>query len=192
MNKLKKNKSGFGAIGLTLIIVIVALIGVVGWMVYKDYHKKVAPTYTAKTTDASTQLSPNSPKKYLTIKEWGVRAAYTSNYNLTYTLRSGSDNTGSSWADVSATELVNIDKNCALNGVGSVSRLAPSYVPDPGPNTIQQIAPHPDQYAHIGGYYYSAERGRAPCSDKPDATALQVKLYDIMNAIGPHIEAIPN
>ncbi len=56
MHKLKKNQSGFGGAELLLIIVIVALLGVVGWLVYKDNHK-TTPIATSKTTSATDPTS---------------------------------------------------------------------------------------------------------------------------------------
>jgi len=60
MSKLHKNNKGFSAVEGLLIVVIVALVGVVGYMVYKNHHKittntVVAPLITANpTTEQAT------------------------------------------------------------------------------------------------------------------------------------------
>ena len=72
MGKLQNNETGFGAVEVVLLVVIVALIGVVGWLVYKDQHKNAtvstintstnkpaAPTKT--TTATSTQQTRSAP-----------------------------------------------------------------------------------------------------------------------------------
>jgi len=39
MSKISKNENGFSAIEIVLIIAVLVLIGLVGWLVYKDHHK---------------------------------------------------------------------------------------------------------------------------------------------------------
>ncbi|HET8991571.1 MAG TPA: hypothetical protein VFN31_00865 [Candidatus Saccharimonadales bacterium] len=52
MGKLKNNQKGFSAVEATLILVIVILIGIVGYMVYKNHHN---------TTKASVSSAPANP-----------------------------------------------------------------------------------------------------------------------------------
>lgn len=61
MNKLKKNELGFGAVEGILILVIVLLIGVVGWFVYKNQNKAIS------STSATTSKTASSPVKTPTI-----------------------------------------------------------------------------------------------------------------------------
>ena len=64
MNKLSKNQKGFTAIEAVLIVVILVLIGVVGWLVYKNQHKttavKIATTSSNKPA-ATTHKSAVTP-----------------------------------------------------------------------------------------------------------------------------------
>jgi hypothetical protein len=46
------NESGFSAVELILVIAVIALLAVVGWMVYKDHHK--TSSTTSKTNSATT------------------------------------------------------------------------------------------------------------------------------------------
>lgn len=58
MNKIKKNESGFSVTEVILVVVIVALIGVVGWLVYKDHHKTTTVNITnTPATKPSTSIS---------------------------------------------------------------------------------------------------------------------------------------
>jgi len=68
MGKLQDNQSGFGAVGVMLVIIVLALVGVVGWMVYKNHPKAVSrstttlsktssPTLVTKT-DSTTTVKP--------------------------------------------------------------------------------------------------------------------------------------
>ena len=46
---MNKNQRGFGAVEGLLIIIVLAIIGVVGWMAYNSYHKVPATTSNPKT-----------------------------------------------------------------------------------------------------------------------------------------------
>ncbi|HUD07028.1 MAG TPA: hypothetical protein VMR34_04015 [Candidatus Saccharimonadales bacterium] len=75
MRTHKDNQSGFGTIELVLIIAVVVLLGVVGWLVYKNDHKtttaSVATTSSTRpatsattkktTTPTSTTTTPSNP-----------------------------------------------------------------------------------------------------------------------------------
>lgn len=73
MNKISKNEKGFSAVEAVLVLVIVILIGVVGWLVYDKHHDKIATTAsdtqptstTTKTTKSTTTTSTttSSPKE---------------------------------------------------------------------------------------------------------------------------------
>ncbi len=55
MGKLRNNQKGFGAVEGILILVIVALIGVVGFMAYKNHHKTVSSSTTLTSKSSSTK-----------------------------------------------------------------------------------------------------------------------------------------
>ena len=64
MRKLQKNENGFSAVEIVLVLVIIVLIGAVGWLVYKDNHKNT--TTSAKSTSASTKSSTSTSTKTTT------------------------------------------------------------------------------------------------------------------------------
>lgn len=59
MNKIKNNQSGFSAVELILILLVVGLLGAVGFLVYKNQKKPAATT----TTTTSTQKVTTEPTK---------------------------------------------------------------------------------------------------------------------------------
>lgn len=57
---MKRNENGFSAVEVVLVLVIVGLIGVVGFMVYKNHNKTRDGITTANTTKASTTTQPKT------------------------------------------------------------------------------------------------------------------------------------
>jgi Tfp pilus assembly protein PilE len=60
MGKLQRDENGFSAVEVVLVLVIVALIGVVGWLVYKDHRKTVATNNVATTTSTKATTTPKT------------------------------------------------------------------------------------------------------------------------------------
>ncbi len=83
MKNLNKNEHGFGAVEIILVLVIVGLLGVVGYMVYKNHNKTTPASTTITTTPvasttpttASTTTTPRTDLNagYLVVKQWGVK-----------------------------------------------------------------------------------------------------------------------
>jgi Tfp pilus assembly protein PilV len=61
---MKRNENGFSAVEVILLLVIVSLIGVVGFMVYKNHNKTSNSTTTASTTKSSTTPTKATPDPY--------------------------------------------------------------------------------------------------------------------------------
>lgn len=59
MKKLHNEQSGFGTIELVIIIVVVALLGTVGWEIYKHQKKTTPSSTTPTTTNHSTTTTPS-------------------------------------------------------------------------------------------------------------------------------------
>lgn len=60
MNKITKNEQGFSVIELVLAVVIIILVGVVSWLVYKDGHKKATVTTNSSTTKTGPVISTST------------------------------------------------------------------------------------------------------------------------------------
>ena len=60
MGKLKTDEKGFGAVEAILIVIIIVLIGAVGYLVYKNNHKTVVTKVVTvtKAIDSSTSSPP--------------------------------------------------------------------------------------------------------------------------------------
>jgi cytoskeletal protein RodZ len=61
MDKLNKNNKGFGSVELVLIVIIIAMLGVVGWFVYKNQHKTTTSTPVTKSTVPATKSTKTTP-----------------------------------------------------------------------------------------------------------------------------------
>lgn len=62
MGNIKKNETGFSAVELLIILVVVALIGGVGYFVYKSHHKTTpASVTTSTTTKPATKTTTPTP-----------------------------------------------------------------------------------------------------------------------------------
>ncbi len=77
---MKINQKGFSVVEILIIIVVVGLLGVVGWFVYDRQKDKTSDTSnTQASTMQKDEASKQETKKadpnegYLVVKEWGVR-----------------------------------------------------------------------------------------------------------------------
>jgi cytoskeletal protein RodZ len=60
MNK-HNHESGFGVVELALIVVIIAVLGAGGWLVYKNQKKATPPATSTTTTNTTTEPTTNTP-----------------------------------------------------------------------------------------------------------------------------------
>lgn len=162
MGKLKDNQKGFGAVEAVLVLVIVILIGVVGYMVYRNHHKtttaSVATTSSKSTNTASNKTSsssttPASSTQYMTISEWGVRLPLSSGITgITYKTRTS--------GDVQSADITVPNSQCTPMATiyrGSASDTDPTTQGfDGGGSTFQA-----NNDKQLGGYYYSFMTGNA-------------------------------
>ncbi|MHB1865236.1 MAG: hypothetical protein ACYCPS_03700 [Candidatus Saccharimonadales bacterium] len=91
MGNLKNNEQGFSAVEIVLVVVIVALIGVVGWLVYKNHHKTITPNVATISNNkpATPTTTPKTPTNTVTYKTYSDSAAQASfQYPSTWTLTS--------------------------------------------------------------------------------------------------------
>lgn len=77
MKKLSKSELGFGTVEIILVIIILALIGVVGWFVYKNQNKT--------TTSSNTTTGPvNTPTTVDPYADWTAYSSSDGQYSLKY------------------------------------------------------------------------------------------------------------
>lgn len=75
MNKISKSEKGFGAVEAVMALVIVVLIGVIGWMVYKNHNK--ASNVTSSSTTSKSTVNANSSSVKTTSNPYAGWKTYT-------------------------------------------------------------------------------------------------------------------
>ena len=89
MSKLTKNEKGFSAIELIMIVVIVVLIGGLGYIVYKNKHQPTKVVTVTKTVVAPTKSNtattkdPYSGWNTTTLKYEQISYKYPTNWTIT-------------------------------------------------------------------------------------------------------------
>jgi hypothetical protein len=67
VNKIPKNEKGFSVVEVVLMVVVMALIGTAGWLVYKNHHKTTMPMANTSTniltTTTKTSISTTTTSK---------------------------------------------------------------------------------------------------------------------------------
>jgi Flp pilus assembly pilin Flp len=80
MGRLHKDEKGFGAVEVILVLVIVGLIGAVGFMVYRSHHKTpVSSVATSTTAKKTTSAKANTPATPITSGPQSGWSTYTNN-----------------------------------------------------------------------------------------------------------------
>ncbi|MDB5163618.1 MAG: hypothetical protein JWS12_235 [Candidatus Saccharibacteria bacterium] len=189
----KLNSKGFSAVEALLILIIVGVIGFVGWYVYKsqkDTNKTLnntsqgasTPQKVTKTPTSSSPQSMTTTQKSLTVKEWGVQVPLDANTtDLYYTLNN-------SVASFRTKQLDTLLPSCTTNSVQVARGKATDTYPAPGTETstfkeiYDSVMTSSDKTVHnikpalIGDYYYiaPAEPG-ASCSAKSNGDAQETQ-----------------
>lgn len=78
---MKQNQKGFGAVEILIVIVVVGLLGTVGWLVYDRQKTKTPdskPAAQSSTQQKETAVTQPTQKTdpnegYFVVKEWGLR-----------------------------------------------------------------------------------------------------------------------
>jgi len=118
----------------------VALIGAVGWLVYKNYHKTntapVATTSTTKPVTKTTTTAPASTTKYLAVTQLGIEIPLNSTIaDLSYSWdSSGSD----AWFGSASLGQQSISPSSTCGITSTPQTFNQSLSPDPSdPNPIE-------------------------------------------------------
>jgi prepilin-type N-terminal cleavage/methylation domain-containing protein len=84
---MKINQKGFSVVEILIVIVVIGLLGAVGWLVYdrqssKTSEKPSTQTSAQQNTETKKQETPKEAAKvpeqqYLEVKEWGVKLPLT-------------------------------------------------------------------------------------------------------------------
>jgi Tfp pilus assembly protein PilE len=198
MKKLQKNQLGFGAIEALLVVVVVGLIGGIGYYTYRQHQKTTNASKDAslQQTSEKTSAKASSPKKssqqsYLVITEWNVKARPNPDLALSYKISAQYPNR----AVFDSAQLVAANATCGNGGGGSIGRLKPNDLVNPPEitsYTAEQFASDPqyeDGRAYIvkvGDYYYHYYPNQGPCADVGD---LQKHTQDAVKALLQTLQA---
>ena len=193
----REHQSGFGTLEILLFVLVVAVLAIVG-VVVPQHHKPISalfsaatsqkPTITQPQSTTTTTQSPQTTTQYLTITEWGVKAPYSGNDTLTYTL--SSDN---NIAYISSKQLTSADAQCTRSSAGSIRRYTATGLASPyntGPTIAETASQNPGLYTHVGNYYYIFAHAQSACGSVSVST--QNQANDTVKALVPNLQPIAN
>lgn len=199
-----KNQTGFAHFMIITVVLVVALMGTLGYIFYQnvinknnetskifDNSKKSDTVSTNKTSESKIMpVSKSSPdtKNTLKITDWGIKGEYHGNHSITYEIRSGNTITFINSDEISA--------GC-IEGVAKIVRLKPDddmratmvnggYVDSSvtAPKVSEGFAV--DKYAddqankHVGNYYYYLAGPAQYCPSTVDSSLQKNIFVDVM------------
>jgi hypothetical protein len=197
---MKRPQNGFSAVEALLIVIIVGMLGGVGWYVWhsqaqvdKTYSQTANSSMVPKSKTSAT-LNPTDNTNYFVIKEWGVRAKYSGNLALTYAP------IASSFAVFSSEQLSkSVNGGCKTFG-GRIERVKAGevYDSDVEGRPVEQLVNDPNVtivYKKIGNYYYLFMHDQSLCSDISDSSSaaadLQSQTNDAVKSLVKNLETVP-
>jgi hypothetical protein len=198
-NMRKLNQTGFSAVEGLLSLIVAVLIVFVGYYIYH------AQKNTSDTLNAASQVAQSSPAKgstkkpasnqssspqYFTIKEWNIRAPYSGDLDLEYTLTSGTPE----YVSFSSTQLDATDSQCKSSGNygGIVARyLSSDQVQNEdgtssGQTPAEYIAANnisSNKYDDIGNYYYFYSQPQGICGTSQASQDAQSQTVSAFEAL---------
>lgn len=197
MNNSREN--GFSAIEVALVILVVVLLGVIGWLVASRNNKS---SNSASNSTAVNSTKSENTTKYFTISQWAVRAPYNGNLTLEYSPpQAGGD------VYLSSAQLDQSDPNCSLyqtnmtGGYGGyIERLKPTdqITTETGQGTGQSAAQYYNQnynqsglyMSHIGNYYYLYVHPQGLCAQ--NSANIQNQTVSVFENIVDKLQAVPS
>lgn len=157
---MKTSQKGFATLEGLLILIIVGLIGFVGWYVYQSKNA-ADKSYSNAATASSAKVATTSKSTYLEIKEWGVRIKLNKNTESLYYYI---DPQKPDFAYLSLKIISNIAPNCAADkfSLAAIGRLSQAQQDDAtkNPSDTNQAGT-----IKIGSFYYSYGHSQADCTD---------------------------
>ncbi|HSX33118.1 MAG TPA: hypothetical protein VLF91_02150 [Candidatus Saccharimonadales bacterium] len=164
MNILKRRERGFGTVEGILIIVIFALLGVGGWLVYKNHHQTAEPVTTTKPATGPTNNS--TEQTAVNVSELGIKLTNVpqSIKDLTYEIVPSGSNQAYTTAAFTTSSLTKLDANCT--SIGSLNRYSGTYdaSTDQGPFTFVK---------QFSGFWIAFVHNGVECSQEPTTLNLQ-------------------
>ncbi|HEU5004607.1 MAG TPA: hypothetical protein VFT49_00790 [Candidatus Saccharimonadales bacterium] len=149
------------------------------------------------SSKTSSSSSSTSSTEYFTISQWGVRAPYSGNLTLEYSLNS-SDSLP--WVGTfSSTQLDATSAQCANKTYGgSIDRYRSTDVVRlaDGTSSGQTAAEYAttlskSDYGHAGDYYYFFQHAQSACGDNQASSNVETQTNNAVKALLPNLQVIP-
>jgi hypothetical protein len=186
MGKLDKDNKGFGGIELLMLIVIVILLGVVGWYVYKDHNKatttkvvtvtksitKTVPSISSSTATAPSYLTLSLPS-YMGVKETAIKFQLSSAISDAYAVNNGS------MINISVHSLDNVSGCVANSTINSGGIVALAY--DAGQGSKSGFASDPNAVEIGKDWFELRVSDEGPSCSSTDSVT-QAQITSITNA----------
>ncbi len=196
MKKIR-NESGFSVIELLLVIIIVILLGFIGWYIYHTDHR--ATSNNTATTSKTASTTSKKSVSYFTISQWGVRAPYSGDLTLEYTI---SNSNGQTYASLSSAQLDASDPACqsAGNYGGVIERYASSDMVQNADGSNSGLTPSQyfsqndisnSEYSHVGNYYYWYIHSQAACGSSQTSQNIQTETDSAFEVLVHDLSAVP-
>lgn len=180
---MKPNQKGFSVLELFIVIVVLGLLGTVGWFIYDRQKSETGSTDEAQTnqqeqsikdTESTPQTTAQPPvdEGFYEINEWGIKIALHGYDKVQFDVKNQSGHISGfgpydGYADPSFKSTVLQDKSC-----------------EPGVTLYRsktKFASRDDALKKIGEYYYVVTGGPGSCNNESD-NQLKVRfLHDVSN-----------
>ena len=139
MKKIKTNQDGFGAMEFLLVLIFFALLGVVGWVVYKNHNKTTdKSTATSTSTAKPTAINSNGNSSYIPSAIIPLGTSATDGVYTIKVLRVVNSPTITGDKASSGTHYVEVDLEMAIASDKDNIALNLQYTDDP--STDQAVA----------------------------------------------------
>ena len=170
MRLIKKDQNGFGTLELILVLIIVLLIGVVGYMVYKNHNTPAKVVTVTKTVKVPAKSSSTSNASIYKVPNLGIQIINipTSLKGLTSAEISADPSNVSEF--FSTVGLAGLDSACSASSgaVGALTKNSGTYNPnDIAPTTFVK---------QFTGFWISYNHPQAACSSVDSTNTLETSL----------------
>jgi prepilin-type N-terminal cleavage/methylation domain-containing protein len=197
---MKTNQKGFSVVEILIVLVVIGLLGTVGWLVYDRQNNKKTENpatesstqqnnETSKQESSTQQVEKTDPNEgYLVLKEWGLRFKIPSGLaDVKYTIH---DDTVSFFAKPTGSSVqYRTDYDKFVDGhsqyaIGNLFRSTSSTKPYPGEDSGRQGKKVGDYYYYTSWAFSSLASG-AGCvglyGEGESNCNVEIKVFDLMN-----------
>lgn len=175
MNKI--NQKGFTLVEGLLIVLVIAVLGIGGYLVWNKNQSKPAPatSQSSNSTASSNQSAKQNDQASVSVNELGVKVVINKPVDgLYYSVKDGQ-------ATFSTKELKDLDFDCSAEGQTAPAYLG--YFTDPkasdpyaGTSTMEEAFPNALQ---VNDRYYYVSTAQGLCSNN---SAVEAPFRDVISA----------